>query len=81
MSTLFKLLLLKIRYMEEEKYIIHLDAMRDTYVMTVINLKTARDNFPPHTKDLHDADVKVGDMVPLKNHTQLQHLTLNIRHI
>ena len=47
MPTLFKLLLPKIRYMGDEKCKIHLDAMREIYMM-VLNLKTARDKCPPH---------------------------------
>ena len=37
-------------------------------MMTVLNLKTARDKCPPTIKDLHETDFKVGDMVPLKNY-------------
>ena len=66
MPTLIKLLLPKIRYMRGKKCKIHLDAMREIYMMTVHNLKTARDKCPPPIKDHNETDFKVGDMVPLK---------------
>ena len=44
-------------------------AMREIYMMTVLNLKTAKDRCPPHTKDSYETDFKVGDMVLLENHT------------
>ena len=47
--TLFKLLMPKIRYMGNENCHIHLDAMREIYMITVFNLETARDkDHPPY---------------------------------
>ena len=69
MPTLFKLLLPKIRYMGDEKCRIHLDAMREIYIMTVLNLKIVGDKCPPPLRNPHETDFKVGDMVLLKNHT------------
>ena len=45
--TFFKLLLPKLRYMGDEKCRIHLNAMPEIYMMTVLNLKMARDKCPP----------------------------------
>ena len=49
MTTLFKLLLPKVRYMGGKKWCkINLDTMREIYMMAVINLKTDRDkSLPP----------------------------------
>ena len=71
MSTLFKLLLPKIRYMGDEKCRIHLDAMKEVYMMAVCNLKTAIDKCPPSINNPNKTDFKIGDMVPLKNHTPM----------
>ena len=69
MPTLFKLLLSKIRYMEGKKGRRYLDIMREIYMMIVLNLKTARDECPPHIKEHDGIEFKVGDTVLLKNHT------------
>ena len=69
MSTLFKLLLPNIRYMGNEKCRIHLDAIREISMMTVLNLKTARDKCPPPIYNPNKTDFKAGDMVLLKNYT------------
>ena len=49
MPTLFMLLLPKLGYMGDEGCKIQLGAMREIYIMAVLNLKTARDkkNLPP----------------------------------
>ena len=52
MPTLFQAMLTKIRYMADEKYRIHLDAMGEIYIMTGLNLKTVRDKCPPPSKTL-----------------------------
>ena len=38
-------------------------------MMAILNLKTAWDKCPPPIRDLDKADLKVGDMVLIKNHT------------
>ena len=40
MPTLFKLLMPKIRYVGDENCHIHLDVMKEIYMMMVLNLKT-----------------------------------------
>ena len=47
---------------------IYLDAMREIYVVEVLNLKMARDRCCPPTWDPDKAEFKVGDIVLLKNH-------------
>ena len=52
----------------------------EIYMMTVLNLKTARDQCPPLIIDPQKSYFKVGDMVLLKSHTlTTAHLILNIR--
>ena len=48
---------------------IHLDSMREIYVMYVLNLKMARDKSPLPIRDHNRTDFKIGDMVLIKNHT------------
>ena len=55
--------------MGDKKCRIHLDATREIYMMTVLNLKTARDKCPAPIKDPNKTDFKVGGVVPLKCHT------------
>ena len=69
MPTLFKLLLLKLRYMGDAKCRIHLDAMREICMMAVLNLKMARDKCPSQIRDPDKTDFKLRDMVLIKNHT------------
>ena len=56
--------------MGDEGCRIYLDAIREIYMMAVLNLKVARDRCPPLTLDPNKAEFKVGDMVLLKNHAQ-----------
>ena len=66
MPILFKLLFPNIRYMGDKDCRIHLDAMRNIYMMMVHNLKTARDKCLPPINDPSKTDFKAGDMVQLK---------------
>ena len=79
MPTLFKLLLPKIIYMGDEHCRIHLDAMRGIYILTVLYLKTARDECLSPIKDHHEADFKVEDMVLLKSHTTTTAFDVNYK--
>ena len=49
--------------MGDKNYHIHLDAIREIYMMTVLNLKTARDKCQPPLIDPHELTLKIGDMV------------------
>ena len=64
LPTLFKLLLPKIRYMGDKKCGIHLEAMREIYIMTVFNLKTVRDKCPPLPKTLMMLTLKLLKTIP-----------------
>ena len=68
MPTYFKILLTKIRYLGDKKCRIHLAAMTEIYMMTVLNLKIARDKCSHLINDPNKMDCKVADMVLLKNH-------------
>ena len=54
--------------MSDEKCRILFNAMWKNCIMAILNLKTARDKYPP-IRDLCKTDFKVGDMVLIKNHT------------
>ena len=69
MPTLLKLILPKLRYMDNEKCRIHLDTMWEIYMMAVLNLKMAWEKSPPPIKDPSIITFKIGDMVLLRNHT------------
>ena len=47
MPTLFILLFQELRYMGEKGYRMYLDAMRDIYMMAVLNFKITRERCPP----------------------------------
>ena len=49
--------------MADDNCHIYLDVIREIYMMTILNLKTARDKCPPPIIDPHKTDFKVGDMV------------------
>ena len=51
MPTLFKLLLPNCRYMGDEGCRIYLNAIRETDMMAVLNLRIARDKCPPPTRE------------------------------
>ena len=68
MPTLLKLLLPKLRCIGAEGCKIQLDAIREIYMMAVLNLKTARGKDLPLIQDPDKAEFKVGAMTLLKNH-------------
>ena len=51
MPSLFRLLLPKLRCMGDEGCKIYLGAMRNIYMMAVLNLKIAKDKCPSSTQD------------------------------
>ena len=65
--TLHQLLQPKMRYMGDDKCRIHLDAMQDIYIMAVLNLKMSQDRYPPPTGNPQNTDLKVGDLILIKN--------------
>ena len=48
----------KLRYTGDEGCKIYVDAMREIYVMAVLNLKIARDKCPPPSEDPNKTVVK-----------------------
>ena len=48
------------RYMGDDECRIDLDAMREIYMMTILNLKISCDQYPPVTGNPQNADLKIG---------------------
>ena len=48
---------------------IHLDAMREVYMLLVLNLKMSYDRYPPHMGNPHNEVLKIEDLVLIKNQT------------
>ena len=59
----------KIHYMGEDECKIHLNAMREVYMLVVLNLKMSHDRYPPPMSNPHDDGLKIGDLVLIKNQT------------
>ena len=76
MPILFKVLLPKLRHMGDAGCRIYLDAIREIYMMAVLNLKIDQDKRSP-IKDPDKAKLKVGDMVLMNSHAPTSALTLN----
>ena len=67
LPTLHHLLQPKMWYMGDDKCRIHLDAMHGIYMMAVLNLKMPQDWYPPPTGNPCNTDLKVEDLVLVKN--------------
>ena len=52
LPTLHRLLQPKMRYMGDNECRIHFDAMREIYMMTIMNLKMSHNRYPPLTINL-----------------------------
>ena len=48
---------------------LHLDTMREVYMLMVLNLKMSHDRYPPPTGNSHNDELKIGDLVLIKNQT------------
>ena len=46
---------------------IQLDAMREVYILVVLNLKVLRDRYLPPMGNPHNEELKLGDLVLIKN--------------
>ena len=57
LPTLHQLLQPKMWYMGDDKCRIHLDAMREIYMMAVLNLKISQDWYPPPTGNPCNTDL------------------------
>ena len=55
--------------MGDDECKIHLDAMREVYMLVVLNLKMLHDRYPPPMGNLLNDELKKGDLVLIKNQT------------
>ena len=53
--------------MGDKKWRIHLNAMRETYMMAILNFKMSLDQYPPPTDNPWNTDLKVGNLILIKN--------------
>ena len=80
LPTLHWLLQPKLRYTGDNECRIHLDAMRDIYMMAVLNLKMSWDQYPPLTGNPWNVDFKIGDLI-LKTRILIQPLMQNTNQV
>ena len=66
---LHNLLQPKIHYMGDDECKINVDAMRGVYMLAVLNLKMSHDRYPPPTGNPCNDELKIGDVVLIKNQT------------
>ena len=76
LPTLHQLLQTKMRYMGDNECRIHIDAMRE--MMAVLNLKMSWDQYPSPTGNPRNTDLKVGDLILIKN--QVPHSTFDAKY-
>ena len=69
LPTLHNLLQPKIYYMGDDECRIHLDAMREVYMLALLNLKMSHDRYPPPMGNPYNYELKIGDLVLIKNQT------------
>ena len=55
--------------MGDDEWEVHLDAMREVYMLVVVNLKMSHDRYPPPTGNPHNDELKIEDLVQIKNQT------------
>ena len=48
---------------------IHLDVMREVYMLVMLNLKMSHNRYPPPMGDPCNKALKIGDLVLIKNLT------------
>ena len=59
----------KISYMGDDECKINLDAMREVYMLVVLNLKMSHDRYPSPMGNPHNEELKIGDLVLMRNQT------------
>ena len=59
----------KICYMGDDECKIHQDAMREVYMLAVLNLKMSCDRYPPPMGNPNNDELKIGHLVLIKNQT------------
>ena len=55
--------------MDDVECKINLDAMREVYMLGVLNLKMSHNRYPPPTGNPCNEELKIGDLVLIKNQT------------
>ena len=48
---------------------IHPGAMREVYMLVILNLEMSHDKYPPPTGNPHNKELKIGDLVLIENQT------------
>ena len=69
LPTLHNLLQPKLCYMGDDECKIHLDIIREVYMLAVLNKKMSNNRYPPPTGNPHNEELKIGDLVLIKNQT------------
>ena len=69
LPALHNLLQPKICYMGNDECNIHLGVMREVYMLAVLNLKMCHGRYPPLKDSPHNDELKIGDLVLIKNQT------------
>ena len=69
LPTLHNLLQPKIWYMGNDECKIHLDAIREVYMLAVLKLKMSCNRYPPPTGNPCNEEIKIGDLVLIKRQT------------
>ena len=67
LPTLHNLLQPKLCYVGDNECKIHLDEMREVYMLVILNLKMSSNRYPPPMGNPHKEGLKIGDLVPIKN--------------
>ena len=55
--------------MGDDECKIHLDIMREVYMLAVLNLKMSHDRYPPPMGNPCSNEIKIGDLMLIKNQT------------
>ena len=55
--------------MGDDECKIHLDAMKEVYILVVLNLKMSCDRYPLPMGNPHNDELKIGDLLLIKNQT------------
>ena len=63
LPTLHNLLQPQLYYMGDNECKIHLDAIREVYMLMILNLKMSHDRHPPPMGNPHNEEPKIGDLV------------------
>ena len=69
LPTLHNLLQPKLCSIGDNECKIHLDAMREVYMLGVLNLKMSHDRYPTPMGNAHNEELKIGHLMLIKNQT------------